>query len=80
MGTEIQKTHREGNFILERKKKMDWMTEKQKEDFETVCLLIDMIDSPKEFYHVMNFLDKYDTDVVNCAREYKHCYNSIQYA
>lgn len=59
---------------------MDWMTDKQKEDFETVCLLIDMIDSPKEFYRVMKFLDRYDTDVVNCAREYKHCYNSIQYA
>ena len=23
---------------------------------------------------------KYDVDVVNCAREYKKCYNSIQYA
>ena len=59
---------------------MEWMSRKQKEDFETVCLLIDGIDSPKEFYRIMNLLDKYDTDVVNCAREYKKCYNSIQYA
>lgn len=59
---------------------MDWMTDKQKEDFETICLLIDGIDSPKEFYRVMKLLDKYDCDVVNSAREYKHCYNSIQYA
>jgi hypothetical protein len=56
------------------------MSDKQKEDFETVCLLIDGIDSPKEFYRVMKLLDKYDCDVVNSAREYKHCYNSIQYA
>ena len=59
---------------------MNWMTSRQREDFETVCLLIDGIDSPKEFYRVMNLLDKYDIDVVNCAREYKKCYNSVQYA
>lgn len=56
------------------------MTKKQKEEFETVCLLIDGIDSPKEFYRVMNIInDKYDIDVVNSAREFKHCYNSAQY-
>lgn len=59
---------------------MEWMTKKQKEDFDSVCLLIDGIDSPKEFYRVMNIInDKYDIDVVNCARELKHCYNSAQY-
>lgn len=31
---------------------MEWMTRKQKEDFETVCLLIDSIDSPNKFYLV----------------------------
>lgn len=60
---------------------MEWMNRKQREDFETVCLLIDGIDSPKEFYRVMGIINsKYDVDVVNCAREYKKCYNSIQYA
>ena len=60
---------------------MEWMTEKQKEDFESVCLLIDSINSPKEFYRVMNVINnKYDFDVINCAREYKKCYNSVQYA
>lgn len=59
---------------------MDWMTKKQKEEFETVCLLIDGINSPKEFYRVMNIInDKYDIDVVNSAREFKRCYNSAQY-
>ena len=60
---------------------MEWMTRKQREDFETVCLLIDSIDSPKEFYRVMEIINsKYDVDVVNCAREYKKCHNSIQYS
>lgn len=60
---------------------MGWMTAKQKEDFETVCLLIDSIDSPKAFYRVMEVINsKYDLDVVNAAREYKKCYNSAQYA
>lgn len=60
---------------------MEWMNRKQREDFETVCLLIDGIDSPKEFYLVMGIINsKYDVDVVNCAREFKKCYSSIQYA
>ena len=60
---------------------MEWMTRKQREDFETVCLLIDSIDSQKEFYRVMEIINsKYDVDVVNCAREHKKCYNSIQYS
>lgn len=58
---------------------MEWMTAKQKEQFETACLLIDSIDSPKAFYRVMEMLDQYSVDIVNCAREYKKCYNSAQY-
>ena len=36
---------------------MEWMTRKQREDFETACLLIDSIDSPKEFYRVMEIIN-----------------------
>ena len=59
---------------------MEWMTTKQKKDFESICILIDLIDSPKAFYRTINEINaKYDIDVVNCAREYKKCYNSAQY-
>ena len=59
---------------------MDWMTDKQKEQFDSVCLLIDSITNPGEFFDVMNKINNtYDVDVVTCAREFKHCYNSAQY-
>ena len=59
---------------------MDWMTTKQKEDFEIICLMIDSINSPEEFYEVINEINKnYDPDVINCARQYKKCFNAFQY-
>jgi hypothetical protein len=56
------------------------MTKKQKEDFDTICLLIDGVHTPKQFYEVCKEINKYDVDVVNSAREYKKFYNSAQYA
>ena len=59
---------------------MEWMTTKQKKDLESICILIDSIDSPKAFYRIINEINaKYDLEDVNCAREYKKCYNSAQY-
>lgn len=56
-----------------------WMNKYQKEDFESACLKISCIQSPEDFYRVMNDIDIYGVDVVNTAREYMHCYNSAQY-
>ena len=57
----------------------NWMNKYQKEDFESACLKISGIRSPRDFYRVMDEIDFYGTDVVNCAREYMRCYNSEQY-
>lgn len=57
----------------------DWMTEKQKEDFESACLIIDSIQNAKEFYQAMKILEKYDFDSVATARLVQGCYNSIHF-
>lgn len=56
-----------------------WMSKYQKEDFEKACRKIAGIQSPKDFYQVMNDIDIYGVDVVNAAREYMNCRNSAQY-
>lgn len=59
-----------------------WMSAAQQRDFEEICLLIDSIKSPRDFYRVMEKINNgpYGVDVINCAREFKKCYNSAQYA
>lgn len=60
--------------------KIDWMSAAQQRDFEQICDFIDTIKSPKEFYSVMEYINNhFNTDVINCAREIKRCYNSAQY-
>lgn len=56
-----------------------WMNKYQKEDFESACLKISTIQTPKDFYRVMNDINFYEIDVVNAAREYMNCKNSAQY-
>lgn len=58
----------------------EWMSQGQKRDFWEACWLIDQIDSPEKFYRIMDALEKFSVDVVNCARYEKRCYNSMQYA
>lgn len=61
---------------------MDWMSEKQKADFEKVCTLIDSVKTPQQFYAVCNEINStmYDFDVVNVAREHKKFFNSAQFS
>ena len=61
---------------------MNWMTNKQREDYDTVCLIIDEVKTPRQFYEACKKLNsgKYDFDAVNTAREHKQFYNSAQYA
>lgn len=58
-----------------------WMDEKQRKDYDFVCLIIDEVKTPKQFYEACNKINagKYDFDVVNCAREDKRFYNSAQF-
>ena len=58
-----------------------WMSAAQQRDFEEICLMIDSISSPRDFYRVMDKINNgpYDVDVINAAREFKKCYNSAQY-
>lgn len=56
-----------------------WMSKYQKEDFESACLQISAIQTPEDFYRVMNDIDLYGVDVINAARAYMCCYNSAQY-
>ena len=58
---------------------MNWMTDKQKQDYNTICALIDTVKTPKQFYAVCDQINKYDCDIVNSAREAKKFYNSAQY-
>jgi hypothetical protein len=57
------------------------MNKKQKEDFETVCLIIEGVKTPRQFYEACNKINsgKYDFDAVASARAYKKFYNSAQY-
>lgn len=58
---------------------MDWMSKSQKQQFREVCELIDQIKSPRDFYRIMEQVNRYPVDIVTCAREFKRCFNSIQY-
>ena len=60
---------------------MGWMSKKQKEDYDTICKLIDGVHTPKQFYEVCKEInEKYDLDIVNVAREDKKFFNSAQFA
>lgn len=60
---------------------MSWMTMQQKEDYDTICMLIDGVHTPEQFYAVCREINKrYSVDVVNVAREDKHFFNAAQYA
>jgi len=61
--------------------KMNWMSEKQNEDYVTVCMLIDEIKNARDFYRIINIINNgnYDFDVVNVARRNKNCLNTLQY-
>ena len=60
---------------------MNWMSKKQREDYQAVCIIIDEVKTPKQFYEACREINsgKYDFDVVNTAREDKRFYNSAQY-
>lgn len=61
---------------------MNWMSKKQMEDYEAVCLIIDGVKTPKEFYAACKIINsgRYDFDVVNTARADKRFFNSAQFA
>jgi len=57
-----------------------WMDDRQYEDFQQACALIDTIKTAKDFYRVIGIVnDRFSLDVINAARECKQCYNSGQY-
>ena len=58
-----------------------WMSEKQSEDYDSVCIIIDGVKTPKQFYEACREINsgRYDFDTVNCAREDKRFFNSAQY-
>lgn len=60
---------------------MNWMTDKQKEDYDSICILIDSVKTPKQFYEICRIINsgKYDFDVVNTVRAAKRFYNSAQF-
>ena len=61
---------------------MSWMSAKQQEDYETVCNIIDGVETARQFYEACRKINsgKYDFDAVSAAREDKHFYNSAQFA
>lgn len=58
-----------------------WMSEKQREDYDAVCLIIEKVKTPKQFYAACREINsgKYDFDTVNCVREDKRFFNSAQF-